>query len=240
MGCDQYELSCYRKPANFASNLPLFHSNWMNISLIANLNVCGERAPNTAHSTYCSCYHTIRTQILNWSQSCRNSEVKTAVQYEPGPKSLVGCPVQVATRQDKAGQVLGRVWYRTELIFPFTPGPLAGDPYLLLTLVVDQKMRSGMKMEMIWRIWIWEIRGRTGLIRFGRPCIGVITHWIGSTSCPIRNDILTCIQNSFKSLFLKMISNLLPSHSFSSSTLPSPKHMKLSHPSLSLHAMIIF
>jgi len=35
-----------------------------------------------------------------------------------------------------------------------------------------------------------------------------------------------------------MISNLFSSLSFSSSTLPSPKNTKLSHPSLSLHAMI--
>jgi len=76
----------------------------------------------------------IRTQILNWCQSCRNRKVGTAVRFQPGQKPTVICPVRVTTRQDIAGRVFGRVWNRTEPIIRSKPGPLAGYPDPLLTL----------------------------------------------------------------------------------------------------------
>jgi len=73
----------------------------------------------------------------------------------------------------------------------------------------------------------------------GRACISVIICWIGSRTCCIGDGPLTPVWNSPKSQYLMMISpNLLWSLSFSSSILPSPKNTKLSHCSLSLHAMI--
>jgi len=85
---------------------------------------------------------------------------------------------------------------------------------------------------------IWEIRGMTCLIGLGRPRIDLITHRIGISTCRIGDGTSTHTRNSLKCQFLMMISNLLSSLSFSSSTLPSPTNMKLSHRSLSLHAII--
>jgi len=69
----------------------------MNISRIANTNPAGKTAAKTAQSTYQSCYNTIGTQILNWSQSCRNCILRTAVQFQPGQTPTVLSPVQVTT-----------------------------------------------------------------------------------------------------------------------------------------------
>ena len=90
------------KPAKFAWKSPSFHSHLMNISPIANLNVGGERGANTAQCTYWSCHDTIRTHILNWSQSCRNRILGTAVRFQPGQIPAVLCPGRVTTRQDKS------------------------------------------------------------------------------------------------------------------------------------------
>jgi hypothetical protein len=49
---DHYSSSRYRKPANFARNVMLFHSDSMNIGPIANLTAGGERAAKTAQSAY--------------------------------------------------------------------------------------------------------------------------------------------------------------------------------------------
>ena len=68
-----------------------------------NLNAGGERACKTAHSMYWSCHNTIRTQILNWSQSCRNRKFGTAVWFQPGQIPAVLCPGRVTTRQAKRG-----------------------------------------------------------------------------------------------------------------------------------------
>ena len=102
MRCDQYLLSCDRKPANFAPKLPIFHCHSLNVGRIANLKAGGERAPKTAQSTYWSCYNMIRTQILNWSQICRNRKVGTMVRFQPGQKPTVLCPVLLTTCQDKS------------------------------------------------------------------------------------------------------------------------------------------
>ena len=91
-----------------------------------------------------------------------------------------------------------------------------------------------------WR-WEWyggyerivEIRGMTALIGFKTPRIGVITHWIGCCTCHIGNGELTPTLNSLKSQFLTMDSPI------SSELSSSPKITKLSHPSPSLHAMIM-
>jgi len=85
----------------------------------------------------------------------------------------------------------------------------------------------------------WQIRGSICVIGLGSPPIGVITRRIGTRICHIRDSELTCTRNSLKSQFLMMIfPHLFSSLSFSSSTVPSPKNTKLSHPSLSLHAII--
>jgi hypothetical protein len=83
--------------------------------------------------------------------------------------------------------------------------------------------------------WIWEIRSMTCLIGSGRPHIGVITRQIGTHTCYCGDGTLTCTQNSLRSSFSWWCALYL---SFSSSTLQSPKNTMLSHPSLSLNAMI--
>jgi len=50
--------------------LGIFQSDAMNSDWIANWRMGGERASKTASFTYISYCDTIRTQILNWSQSC--------------------------------------------------------------------------------------------------------------------------------------------------------------------------
>ena len=74
----------------------------MNISRIANLKAGGEWV-STAQSTYWSCHDTIRTQLLNWSEICRNRKFGTAVRFQPGQIHAVLCPGRVTTRQDHCG-----------------------------------------------------------------------------------------------------------------------------------------
>jgi len=94
---DQYWLSCCWKPANLAENMVLFHSDFTNIGQITNLKAGGERAHETAQFTYWPYHNTIITQILNWSQRCRNRIFGTAGRFQPGQKPTVLCPVRVTT-----------------------------------------------------------------------------------------------------------------------------------------------
>jgi len=48
----------------------VFDCDSANIGPIANLKAGGERAHKIAQFTYWSCHDTIRTQIVNWSQTC--------------------------------------------------------------------------------------------------------------------------------------------------------------------------
>jgi len=106
--------------------------------------------------------------------------------------------------------------------------------------VVHEKKRDGG-----WR-WeqcgaykpIWEMRGTTCLIRLGRPRVSGSRRRIGTRTGRIGDGKLTRTQNSLYSSFSWEFAPLFSSHSFSISTLPSPKNTNLSHPSLSLHAMI--
>jgi len=94
--------------------------------------------------------------------------------------------------------------------------------------------------------WRWEryggyerisvVMGWTCLLGFRRLCSSVSTRPMGSSACCIRKGKLTRTRNSLKSQFLMMIS---PISSHLSLSLPSPKNTKLSHPYLSLHAMIM-
>jgi len=75
---------------------------------------------------------------------------------------------------------------------------------------------------------------------FRRPRIGVITLRIGTGTCRIGDGQLTHTRTSLKSQVLIIISPISSDLlSFLCSTLPSPKNVKLSHPSLSLHAIIM-
>jgi len=106
--------------------------------------------------------------------------------------------------------------------------------------VVDEKERDGG-----WR-WelcggyerIWERRGTTCQIWLGRPRISLITRWNRACTCCIGDGQLTRTQISLKSQFLMMISPISSHLTLLSSILPSPENTKLSHRSLSLHAMI--
>ena len=117
MWSGNYSLSPYWIPDNFAKNRPLFHSHSMNIRQIANRKAGGERAARTGHCTYWSCHDTIRTQILNCRQRCRNRKVGTAVQFQPGRKTIGLCPVQVThpPRQCRSGFRPGNDLNRAEL-----------------------------------------------------------------------------------------------------------------------------
>jgi hypothetical protein len=92
---DQYSLSRDRKPANFTWNLALFHSDSMNIDRITNTKAGGERVHKPEQFTFWPCHDTIRTQILNGSERCRNRIVWTVVRFQPSQKPAVLCPVLV-------------------------------------------------------------------------------------------------------------------------------------------------
>ena len=80
---DQNSLTCNRTPTNIAHRMEFLHYDSVNIGLIANLNSWGGRAANTAQSTYWSCHNTIRTQMLNWSHSCRKSWMEPQSGFNP-------------------------------------------------------------------------------------------------------------------------------------------------------------
>jgi len=82
---------------------------------------------------------------------------------------------------------------------------------------------------------IWDVRGTTYLIGITWRGISDITLWVGAC---------TCLIGAGKVFWHMKFSKVSVSHdyfphicSFWSSTLPQPKSMELSHPSLSVHAM---
>ena len=103
--------------------------------------------------------------------------------------------------------------------------------------VVDEKERDGgWRWERCGYEQIWQIRGTTCLIGFRRPRFSVITRQIGTCTCHSGDGKLTRTGNSLRRSFSWW---LAPSLFFSFSTLQSPKNTKVSHPSLSLHAMMM-
>jgi hypothetical protein len=66
---DRYSLSGCEISVDFNRNSRVLDSDSTNIGRIANLKAGGERAAKTAQSAYTSCHGTIRTQILNWSET---------------------------------------------------------------------------------------------------------------------------------------------------------------------------
>lgn len=60
-----------------------FHSNWTNIDPIANLKMADEIGQQSEHFTYRSCCNIMRTQIINWSQSCRNWVIESQSSSNP-------------------------------------------------------------------------------------------------------------------------------------------------------------
>ena len=166
--------------------MALFHSNSANIGLIANRKAGGERAHISAQSTYWTCHDTIRTQILNWSQMCRNRIVWTAVRFEPGQKPTVLCLVWETTppRQSRSGFWPGvepnrtepnrtepnrtepnrTEPNRTEPNGQAKTGPLAGYPDLLLTLDIRELCAQVNLPSLLRQVWVMVHRVTT-LIR---------------------------------------------------------------------------
>jgi len=107
--------------------------------------------------------------------------------------------------------------------------------------VVDKKERNrGWRWQRYGGYeWPWEIRSTTCLIGFRRPHMGVIIRQIGTWTWRVWDGQLTHTRNSLKSQFLMMISPISSDLSLLCSTLPSPKNTKFSHPSLSLHVVIM-
>ena len=85
--CDPITIHCVTlKNAQF---LAQFHSNSTNSDLITNWRMGGERASRTASFTYISYCDTIRTQILNWSQSSEFAKMKLCSRIIPAKKPRV-------------------------------------------------------------------------------------------------------------------------------------------------------
>jgi hypothetical protein len=93
----------------------------MNTDPIANLRMGGEIGHESAHFMYRSCRDTIRIQILNWSESCRNSKMEPRYGSNPSP-NMHGTHVVLGNNSDWGIRSCSK------------PGPQPGNPELLLTL----------------------------------------------------------------------------------------------------------
>jgi hypothetical protein len=123
-------LSRFPKPANFARNMTLFHSDSMNIGPIANQTAGGERAANTAQSAHRSYRDTITTPILNWSQSCRNHTMDP----QSGLNSANTLRVyRIRLHQDRAVRITWRFLARTVAIGSVPTWTQAGQPGTVVT-----------------------------------------------------------------------------------------------------------
>jgi len=118
------------------------------------------------------------------------------------------------------------------------------EGWLNIAFCSDEKVVNETERDGGWRReqygrydWISEVECSTSHVQSGRSCIGRIPRRIGTYTWHIRDGKLTRTQFSLKSPLLMMICSISSHHSFLSSTLPSPKNMKLSHPCVSLHAM---
>jgi len=65
---DRYSVSGSEISVDLKRISRVFGSDRTNIGRIAYVKAGGERAANTAQSTYTACHDMIRTQILNWSE----------------------------------------------------------------------------------------------------------------------------------------------------------------------------
>jgi len=93
------------KTRSFRLNVLFFHSHSTNIYRIANRNARDQRAARTAQFTYWSRHDMMRTQILNWNQSCRNRKMEPRSCSNPSPNP-VGTPVfGVTNRTGPSGPV---------------------------------------------------------------------------------------------------------------------------------------
>jgi len=71
------------KTREFRKNEVLFQSDSTNIGPIAKLYPGGKRAGKTDQSTYGSCHDTIKTQLFNPSNSCRNRKMESQSGFNP-------------------------------------------------------------------------------------------------------------------------------------------------------------
>jgi len=111
------------------------------------------------------------------------------------------------------------------------------DDLTLHSAMIEEKERCGMTIGKVWRVRAdMSNQGTTCLIQFIRRRISVFTPRIVSSTCRISNGKLSRTRKSLNSQFLELISPIL---SHLSRSLSSRKNTKLSHPYLSLHAMII-
>jgi len=83
--------------------VPLFPNHSTNISRIANLNAGGETAAKAEQFTYWPCHDTIKTQLLNLSQSCRKPIFGMVVRFQPGQILTVLRPVRVKNPPRQSG-----------------------------------------------------------------------------------------------------------------------------------------
>jgi len=110
--CNPINIHCITaKHVQFSA---LIHSNSSNIDRIAKWRIGSGWACKTASFTYISDCDTIRTQILNWSQSSDYAKMRLCCVYNPAKKLRVYVRSGWKPRQDNLGRVFGQDRNRTE------------------------------------------------------------------------------------------------------------------------------
>jgi hypothetical protein len=86
------------KTSHFEGILSLFHSNWININLIANRRLGDESGHQTAYCMYRLCCDMMRNQILNLRGSCRTCKMEPRSGSNWALNPAVSGAVRVTTR----------------------------------------------------------------------------------------------------------------------------------------------
>jgi len=114
----------------------VFHSDSTNIVQMVKCRTGWDRVSSTAYVTYSSHSDTVRTQILNWSQS--SWFMKINLDCMQSPAKTLQCQVQLwfGTTVPWAVQFLGGFRTTPGLLFPFKHRLCPSNLQLLLTLAV--------------------------------------------------------------------------------------------------------
>jgi len=115
--------------------LGVFPSDSTNIDRIANWRTGGERVSITAFIIHISYFHTITTQILNWSKSSEFAKMRLCCIANPAGRLEVYVQSRKPPRQHWPGWGFSQSWNQTEPFIHSPNGPLVGHPDPSLTLL---------------------------------------------------------------------------------------------------------
>ena len=131
---DHYSLNCCKKRLISV----WFRSNSTNGNRIPNWRIGGETVSKTASFMYISYCDTITTQMINRSQSSEFAKSRLCCTINPDIRPRVYDRSGLQPCQDSAVWIFEWVWKQTQTFFDSKPGPLAGYPDQLVTLIPSQ------------------------------------------------------------------------------------------------------